>query len=450
MTGKGGPPHRGSLEAVVFNLGGVMAILSSLYTGVSGLSAQGEALGVISDNIANAHTTGFKSSRAEFQDIIAKSLKGILGGNQIGRGVKIGAVNPILIQGNIDQTEKATDLAISGDGYFVLRGSDGESFTRDGSFHFDKDGYLVTNDNQRVQGFTADEDGKIINKLEDIKFPRALIPAKATTSVRLDMNLDSRAPIKKFDPANPYETSEFSTGIEVYDSQGTKHLVTLFFNKTADRTWEYRGLVDGREVTGGVEGKLAEVVQGKLTFTVDGKLDTEQVLASRFNFKGGALQNQQIKFDFGDAVTTDSGKGLDGTKQYGKGSDLISWGQDGAAAGMITNLSFNDEGVLTALYSNGEARDLSQVALSKFENPEGLFKVGNNRFKEARASGSPATGKPNHAGRGKVFAKSLERSTVDLAMEFVNLIQNQRNFQANAKTITTTDELLGEVINLKR
>jgi len=160
--------------------GGVMGVLSSLYTGVSGLSAQGEALGVISDNIANANTIGFKSSRAEFQDIIAKSLKGVLGGNQIGRGVKIGAVNPILVQGNIDATEKATDLAIEGDGYFCLRGSDGPSFTRDGSLHFDKEGYLVTNDNQRVQGYDTDEKGNIVNKLVDVKFPRALIPAHAT------------------------------------------------------------------------------------------------------------------------------------------------------------------------------------------------------------------------------------------------------------------------------
>src|SRR4029077_11241245 len=146
-----------------------MGVLSSLYTGVSGLSAQGEALGVMGDNIANANTIGFKASRAEFQDIVAKSLKGILGGNQIGRGVKIGAVNPILAQGNVDSTEKVTDLAISGDGYFTLRGSDGESYTRDGSFHFDREGFLVTNDNQRVQGFQADEKGIVINKVGDIK-----------------------------------------------------------------------------------------------------------------------------------------------------------------------------------------------------------------------------------------------------------------------------------------
>lgn len=428
-----------------------MSILSSLYTGVSGLSAQGEALGVIGDNIANANTTGFKASRAEFQDIVAKSLKGILGGNQIGRGVKIGAVNPILVQGNIDSTEKTTDLAISGNGYFVLSGSDGESFTRDGSFKFDRDGYLVTNDWQRVQGFEADENGKIINKLGDIKFPRALIPAKATSKMALNLNLDSRIQtIKQFDPTKPYDTSDYSTGLEMYDSQGNKHLVNMFFNKTADRTWTYTGMVDGKEVVGGQPDALSKVCQGTLTFTTDGKLDTEQQTLSAFNFKGGALQNQKIKIDFGDSITTDKGKGLDGSKQYGKESDLISWTQDGSSAGTITNLSFNDQGVLTALYSNGETKDLGQIALAKFENPEAMFKVGNNRLKEARDSGPPAVGAPNHAGRGKIHAKSLERSTVDLATEFVKLIQNQRGFQANAKTITTTDQLLGEVINLKR
>jgi len=428
-----------------------MGVLSSLYTGVSGLAAQGEALGVIGDNIANANTVGFKASRAEFQDIVAKSLKGILGGNQIGRGVKIGAVNPILVQGNVDATEKVTDLAIAGDGYYVLKGTDGESFTRDGSLKFDKEGYLVTNDFQRVQGFQTDDKGSIINKLGDIKFPRALVPAKATTSMKLDLNLDSRIQnLRQFDPKKPYDTCHYSTGIEMYDTQGNKHLMNLFFTKTADRTWSYTGMVDGKEITGAKEDEMAQVCSGTLGFTTDGKLDTQVQTSSAFNFKGGAQQNQQIKISFGDSITSDKGTGMNGSKQYGKESDLISWQQDGSAAGTINNLSFNDEGILTALYSNGETQDIAQIALAKFENPEALFKVGNNRLKEARDSGAPAIGAPQRAGRGKIFAKSLERSTVDLALEFVNLIQNQRGFQANAKTITTTDELLGEVINLKR
>ncbi len=427
-----------------------MGILSSLITGVSGLSAQGEALGVTADNIANSNTTGFKASRAEFQDIIAKSLKGILGGNQIGRGVKIGAVNPIIVQGNVDATDKVTDLAISGDGYYKVKGSDGESFTRDGSFHFDREGYLTTNDNQKVQGFEGNEKGQIINKVGDIKFPRALTPAKATTELKMDLNLDSRVEAtKKFDVKDPYATSHYSTGVEMYDSQGNKHLVTYFFNKSADRQWDYRGLVDGKEVTGAEDGALAQVCQGKLEFTVDGKLQSNELTDSNFNFKGGALQNQKIKLNFGDAIK-DGGKGIDGSKQYGKNSDLINWGQDGSAAGTITGLSFNDEGILTAVYSNGQSQDLAQIALAKFENPEAMFKVGNNRLKESRDSGSSALGAPGSNGRGKIFAKSLERSTVDLASEFVQMIQSQRAFQANAKTITTTDELLNEIIQLKR
>lgn len=427
-----------------------MGILSSLYTGVSGLTAQGEALGVIGDNIANANTVGFKTSRAEFQDIISKSLKGTQGGNQVGRGVKIAAVNPILSQGNIDGTEKETDLAISGDGYFKLRGPEGESYTRDGSFHFDREGFLVTADNQRVQGFGVDEKGKVINKLTDIRFPRALTPAKPTTKLQLDLNLDSRMEVgKKFDIKDPYSTSHYSTGVEMFDSQGNKHVVSFFFNKTAEREWEFKGLVDGKEIKGGEEGQMSQVVSGKLKFTNDGKLESQEIGDMAFNFNGGALQDQKVKISFGDAIA-EGGKGLDGTKQYGKESDLVSWNQDGAAAGTITGLSFNDEGYLTAVYSNGEAADLAQIALAKFENPEALFKVGNNRLKESRLSGVPSMGAPGGAGRGQIFSKSLERSNVDLALEFVSMIQNQRGFQANAKTITTTDELLNEVIQLKR
>lgn len=431
----------------------LISVLSSLYTGVSGLAAQGQALGVIGDNIANAHTTGFKSSRAEFADIMSKSLKGVLGGNQIGRGVKLLSVNPILTQGNVDSTEKSTDLAISGDGYFVLGGSDGVSYTRDGSFHFDRDGYLVTNDGQRVQGFLSDERGRITNEKGAISFPKAIIPARATNQLDLTLQLDSRQDAitgKAFDLKDPIGTSQYSTGVEVFDSQGNKHLMNMYFRKVGDRNWQYHGLVQGKEVMGGKDGEWAEVTTGTVTFTVDGKLDTEVQTKSAFNFTGGALQNQAIKVDFGDAITTDKGKGMKGTTQYGKESDLIVWDQDGAAAGNINNLSFGDDGTLAALYSNGETRELAQIVLAKFENSEALFKVGNNRFKESRDSGTPSVGKAGQAGRGQFYAKSLERSTVDLAMEFVNLIQNQRGFQANAKTITTTDELLQEVINLKR
>jgi flagellar hook protein FlgE len=428
-----------------------MSVLTSLYTGISGMKAQGEALNVIGDNIANANTTGFKSSRAEFQDLVSKSLKGIEGGNQIGRGVKIGAVNPILLQGTVDHTDKATDLAISGDGFFVVRGSDGQTFTRDGSFTFDKNGFLKTNDHQLVQGFKIDDKGRATAEMGNMQFPQALIPAKGTEKIELHLNLDSKLPIgPKFDIKNPHDTSQFSTSIEMYDSQGTKHLVYMHFNKTADRTWEYNGIVDGSEVVGGKAGEYSKIVGGKITFNENGVLDTEEQTENNFNFSGGAFPNQKVVLDFGDSLTTDKGKGEHGTKQYGSASDMHNWKQDGYAAGTIISLSFNDEGTLSAQYSNGNTKDLFQIALAKFENSEGLFKAGNNRFKESKNSGTPAIGRPNSNGRGQIYSKSLERSTVDLANEFVNLIQNQRSFQANAKTISTTDQLLEEIINIKR
>lgn len=430
-----------------------MAILSSLWTGVSGLQAQGEGLSVVADNIANANTTGFKASRAEFQDIMSRSLKGIDGGNQMGRGVRVGAVNPILSQGNLDNTDRSTDLAINGDGYFQVKGSEGVSYTRDGAFHFDKQGHLVTTSGQTVQGYQANEKGEIETKVGDIKFPKALTGASGTKEVKMDLNLDSRAipNAKTFDPVDPFKTSDFATAVEMYDSQGNKHMLNLFFNRGEDRSWSFRGLVDGKEVDGvppEMQSKLAQVCEGKLSFTEDGILETQELTSSEFNFTNGAKLNQEIKFNFGSDLA--SGGTGEGSRQYGSDSDVTTWRQDGYAAGTVTGLSFNDEGVLTASYSNGQVLDLGQILLAKFENPEALFKRGGNLFKQSRDSGEASLGAARASGRGSVMAKSLERSTVDLAAEFVTMITDQRAFQANAKTITTSDELLNEVIQMKR
>ena len=428
-----------------------MGILSSMWTGISGLNSQGEALSVVADNIANANTTGFKASRAEFEDIMSRNVKGIDGGNQLGRGVRIGAINPILLQGNIDNTDRGTDLAINGDGYFQVKGSQGVSYTRDGSFTFDRNGYLVTKNGQRVQGFLADEKGKIETRTGDIKFPNALVNAQATKEVNLELNLDSRAipDVKQFNMADPYKTSDFATAVEIYDSQGNKHVMNLFFNKGQDRTWTYRGLVDGKEVEGTPAGQeLAQVTEGKLQFTEDGKLNTQESTQMAFNFTNGAKQDQQIKINFGNALAT-GGNG-EGTKQFGKESDVIKWAQDGSSAGTVTNLSFDDKGILTVSYSNGKVMDLGQVLLAKFENPEALFKQGGNLFKQSRESGEPSLGSARQSGRGSIMAKSLERSTVDIASEFVSMITQQRAFQANAKSVSTADELLNDVIQMKR
>ncbi len=426
-----------------------MGILSSMYTGITGLQGQGEALSIYGDNIANANTVGFKVSRPEFQDVIAKSLKGLLGGNQIGRGTRLAAVNPIFSQGSIVQTESSTDLAITGDGFFTMRGVDGQSYTRNGAFHFDKDGKLINADGYQIQGFQADENGKVTSKLGDISVDRTVVDAKKTKEASLFMNLDLRADKKlQFDPKRPDQTSHFATGVTVYDTAGTAHVLTLYFNKTEDRTWTWRAMAKGDEIVGGVPGELSEQATGRLTFDTDGRLLESQQDKLTFQFNKGALPDQEIRFNFG-AEKSKGGAGLQIT-QYGTNSETYKTLQDGYTAGTLAGLTFNDDGMLTAIYSNGQNVNLAQIALAKFENPEGLFKVGQNRFRESRLSGQATIGAPQAGGRGSVSSKTIESSTTDIANEFINLMTAQRNFQANAKVISTADEMMHEVLNVKR
>ncbi len=426
-----------------------MGILNSLYTGITGLQAQGEALSIYGDNIANANTVGFKTSRPEFQDVIAKSLKGLLGGNQIGRGTRLAAVNPIFSQGSIVQTESATDLAITGDGFFTLEGVDGRSFTRNGAFHFDKDGKLINADGYKVQGFKADAEGKISSKMADISVDRTVMDAKKTEEVKLFMNLDLRADkMVKFDPKKPDQTSHFATGATVYDSAGTAHTSTIYFNKTNDGEWTWRAMNKGEEVVGGKPNQMVEQARGKLTFDTDGRLLENKYEKNAFNFVGGAVPDQEIQFNFG-KTKMEGGEGIEVT-QYGTNSEAYKTLQDGFTGGTLAGMTFNDDGILSAIYTNGETVAVSQVALGKFENPEGLFKMGQNRYRESRLSGQPTIGAPVSGGRGKISAKNIESSTTDIANEFINLMTAQRSFQANSKIISISDELMGEVLNLKR
>jgi len=420
-----------------------------MYTGITGLQGQGEALSIYGDNIANANTVGFKTSRPEFQDVIAKSLKGLLGGNQIGRGTRLAAVNPVFAQGSIVQTESSTDLAITGDGFFVLDGVDGQSFSRNGAFHFDKDGKLINSDNFRVQGFLADENGKLTSKMGDLSVNRTVVDAKKTTDVNLFMNLDLRAEkAMEFDPARPDQTSHFATGVTVYDTAGTAHVLTVYFNKTDDGVWTWRAMAKGEEVVNGQKGQMYEQARGRLTFDTDGRLQDQVTERSSFQFNKGALPDQVINFNFGEDKAH-GGAGLQVT-QYGTASEAYKTLQDGYTAGTLAGLTFNDDGALAAIYTNGQTINLGQIALAKFENPEGLFKNGQNRYRESRLSGQPTIGAPSTGGRGRVSSKTIESSTTDIASEFINLMTAQRSFQANSKVVSTADEMMQEVINLKR
>lgn len=426
-----------------------MGILSSFNIGVSGLSATGQGMGVVSDNIANAGTYGFKASRAEFQDMLSQSLKGIDGGDQIGSGVKLAHIKPLMTQGDVSRTDSITDLAINGNGFFKVAAPFGPGYTRDGSLHFDKEGHLVNSDGYKVMGFKANEKGEMTNAVEAIKIGNTTIPATATTEVKLMMNLDSRADVKQFDINNPEETSNFSHSVTVYDNVGTARLLTIYYNKTADNNWSYKAAIDGKDAAGGEAGKMVIQAEGNLVFNDKGVLQQENEGSSSFNFNKGAAAGQQIKFDWGKSIT-EGGEGLDAATQYGSNSTIARHTQDGSSAASLSSMSFNDEGILTSVYDNGESRLLGQIAIAKFENNEGLFKVGKNLFKESRKSGEAAMGKPGEDGRGEVLSKSIELSNVDIASEFVNLMNAQRNFSANAKSIQTSDQMLQEVLNIKR
>jgi flagellar hook protein FlgE len=426
-----------------------MGILRSFNIGVSGLQATGQGMGVIGDNIANAGTNGFKASRAEFQDVLATSLKGIDGGDQFGAGTKLAHIKSMMTQGDITRTDSITDLAINGDGFFMVDAPFGKGFTRDGSLHFNKDGELVNGDGYQVNGFQSNEAGQITNRLGPIKLGNTTIPATATSEVKINMNLDSRAEVIQFDPNDPERTSNFSHTLTVYDNVGTARLVNVYYNKTQDNQWTYRAMIDGGDAQGGTPGQMVQMAQGNITFSNTGKLQNVVQSQNSFNFNKGAAGNQQIKFDFGESLN-DGGDGLNASTQYGSGNALARHTQDGSSAATLASMSFNDDGVLTAVYDNGESRSIAQIAIAKFENNEGLFKTGKNLFKESRNSGQPAVGKPSEAGRGEVLSKSLELSNVDIANEFVGLMTAQRNFQANARTLTTADQMLQEVLNIKR
>jgi flagellar hook protein FlgE len=420
-----------------------------MYTGFTGIQGQGEALAVYGDNISNAATTGFKVSRPEFKDAVAKSLNGMGSSMATGRGTKLGNVRTVFSQGTLIQTEAPTDLAITGNGFFAIDGVEGRSYTRDGSFHFDKEGKLVTSQGEQVLGFQADESGKVTSKMGALSINRAILDARGTQKVQLFANLDSRSDMAmKFDPANPDKTSHFATGATVHDTNGAPHAVTVYFNKVDGRNWEWKAMAKGEEIEGGKPGELVMQASGKLTFSEEGKLAEQSTDESSWNFTKGSKPGQKIEFNFGKDIAQ-GGDGLQVT-QYGANSEAYKTVQDGYSSGSIGSLKFDDDGKLVAMYTNGEQVTVGQVALAKFESPEDLLKTGGNKYKETRTSGQPTIGSPNSGGRGIISSKSLEASATDIANEFINLMQAQRNFQANSRVIGVGDELLGEVINLKR
>ncbi len=430
-----------------------MSILRTLYTGASGLRAHGEAMGAVGDNIANVDTVGFKKQQAVFEDILGRAPGG--GGNQPGAGVRLADVRQVWSQGALVTTESPTDLAISGNGFFTVKGNvsgvTGNFYSRAGMFNINENGYLVNPDGLRVQGFGLDENGNLKGSPGDLLLAGQTVPATDTSSVDLSINLDSDAPIQTFDATDPSGTSSFSTTATVYDSLGQGHDVTLYFAKNASNSWDWHAMVDGGEVTdaGTAEGVPFEAASGTLGFTTDGALDTETTTASSWNF-GNATAAQTIDFNFGTSITTDSGTGLDGTTQFATASATSALYQDGFSAGTVTAVRVDQDGTITGIFTNGQQRALGQLAIATFSSLDGLERSGQGLWSETAASGAALIGAAQSGSRGSVVSNAVEQANVDLGEEFVNMIAYQRGFQSTSRVITTQDELYGELVNLKR
>jgi len=429
-----------------------MGVITSMSTAISGLEANGQALAIISDNIVNANTTGFKASRGEFQSVLSQDYGGA--GAEIGRGTSLDGVTSLFGQGSISRTDRSTDVAINGNGFFVLKGDNrGYTYTRDGSFRFDKDGWLTNLGGHKVQAYQATADGKVSAKLADIRVPRNSIPAKSTSHVDIHVNLDARTQVTgPLDMLRPDETSNFTASVQVFDSIGNAHPVGVYFNRKSNSEWEWSALTDGSNLQGGKAGIPEALAKGKLTFDEDGKMIESEQSVENTSFANGAVANQKLKFDFGE-VLDPSGKTpakADGTSMYGSKSSLFRNGQDGWAAGYLTDTLIDEDGAISGVYTNGQNRLLGQLALARFDASEKLTKVGENQFRETVGSGQAFVGRPNENGRGTVATRSLEASNVDIAKEFVQMIKTQRGFQASAKSITTANEMLDEVINIRR
>ena len=456
-----------------------MGVSSALYSGVSGLNANANAMSVLGDNLANANTVGFKSSRTIFGDLLSSQISGSGGTSQVGRGVGLSTVDTIFSQGTFENTETNTDLAVEGAGFFIVSdpstGNASNNFTRAGAFRFNADGFLVNPEGYNIMGYQLDNDGNTVGDLTPIwANTQSFTPAGPTANINLNTNLDSDSQeiaivppaTAAFNPSNPTTTSNYATSIQVFDSLGSTHLMTTYFTKIATaastpptQNWEWNTVVDGSEVGGGTPGALEIVGGGSLTFDASGDLirigteelytvagdtssdpvfprPTAKTTAGALDWTNGAVQDQLVSIDMQ-------------TSQYASPSVVVSQEQDGFGTGTLVKLNVDEFGNVVGNFSNGTPRRLMRIPLAKFTNPSALTKIGSNMYAQSNGSGVPVIGTVG-SGVGKIFTNALELSNVDMAQEFVKMITTQRGFSANSKTITTTDEMLAEVINLKR
>lgn len=421
-----------------------MSLFGAMATGISGLKSNGFGLGVVSDNIANFNTVGFKHSRPIFGDLVTS----VSAANEGGAGSFVMDVQSLWSQGSISQTDNPFDMAIQGEGLFVLKGLDGVTYySRAGQFMLNREGYLVNALNYRLQGYGFDSSGMPTGKIGDIKLSDLSSSPIATTTLDLLTYLDSQEGIKTWNDADlntttgdvGYGSFNYSNSIYVYDSLGNKHQVKLYYTKTAANTWEMRAVYNTGTDTAPNFAALGPI---NLVFDNNGNL-TQPTTVQQLSFNWAAAIGAAVPQIIQLTINSNS-------KQWRQPSDLKVIKNNGRPAGSVVSTSISQNGIISAIFSNGDKRDIAQVALAEFVNYDGLSRTGDNLFLPTYDSGDASVGTPGSSRRGLVFGNSLEMSNVDLADEFVKMIQLQRGFQASSKVITTADGLTAEVMNLVR
>ena len=417
-------------------------MLRSMYAGVSGLRSHQTMMDVIGNNIANVNTTGFKASTVTFQDTLSQMIGGAgapqnsTGGtnpSQVGLGVRVSAISTNFSQGASQLTGRTTDLAIQGDGMFMARNGTETLFTRQGAFSFDTSGRLVTAQGAVIQGWAAGTDGRIDTNspVGDLTLPVGqLLPPKQSSIAHLGGNL----------PADAADGTKIVSSINVFDAQGTKFPVSLTFTKTATDSWD----VQATTPDAADPDNPYVLYSDSMTFDpATGWPDSGTSITMSFPGGVGQWNGQDIEVDLG--------TGAAGGLQQFSGANSVSFdSQDGSAVGFLRSFSISPQGVLTGVFSNGETRAVGQIGIANFNNPQGLEKVGDSLYRVSVNSGLPQVGTAGDGGRGALAGGMLEMSNVDLAQEFTNLIVAQRGFQANSRIITASDELLQDLVNLKR
>ena len=408
-------------------------MIGSLFAGISGLNANATAMTVIGDNIANVNTTAFKGNRSSFANVLSQSLGGSIG-NDIGRGVEFWGTSALWTQGSLENTGSATDLAINGKGFFIVNDPSGASFyTRAGQFYLNEAGDMVNPDEYVVQGYQIDANGNLGN-LTDISIPGERVsPPSPTTAFTFDINLNAGAAAG----------TTYSTSQSVYDSLGNAIPLTLTFTKVdpavAARSWDVSGSVPSPN------GPVALTGGTRFTFDANGDLTAPAAdLTVGITMANGAA-NMSLNWDLVDA----SGP-LGDITGYASPSNTTFQYQDGFSSGVLRGISVDESGVVTASYSNGQLTPVFQVAMADFPSYDGLTKLGKNLYAESLSSGQPLPGVAGDGRLGSITPMAIEMSNIDLAQEFVKMITTQRAFQANSRVITTSDEILSELINIKR